>query len=240
MNDILLVEDNEALQKNNKEFLEETGGYNIRLAMNLADAWDSIAKSRPALIVLDILLPDGNGLDFLRELRQRDVDIPVLLLTALSESDDEVNGIRMGGDDYIAKPFDRNVLLARIDKLLAQRQRADARLNEAVARASADIVQYGPLAINNITQRVSLNGEDVNLKPKEFSLLIYFLKNINAKLTAEELYETVWGQDANNSVETVRVHIKELRKKLKMEDELSVTIETVERKYYVCRLYDDS
>lgn len=233
---ILLVEDNEALQRNNKEFLEESGGYSVRLAMNLAQARNIIAMDAPDLIVLDIMLPDGNGLDFLRELRQRDADIPVLLLTALSESSDEVRGIREGGDDYIAKPFDRDVLLARIDKLLSKKKEVEKRLCEAVKQAKSDIVKYGVLRVNYATHRVLLNGEDINLRQKEFLLLTYFLKNIGKKITAEELYEAVWGQDAAGSVGAVTVCIHDLRKKLKTEDEIAIIIETVERKYYVCKV----
>jgi len=170
----------------------------------------------------------------------------VLLLTALSESSDEVKGIRAGGDDYIAKPYDGDVLLVRIAKLLSQRQRADERVKEATqqgeaqgklsAEREAEVVEYGPLTVNNNTKRAYLFGEDANLTPTEFSLLGYFLKNIGKKLTADDLYEMVWGQDANNSVNSVRVRIKELRRKLRTEDEVAIAIDTVERKFYVCRL----
>jgi len=123
---ILLVEDNKDIQELNKEFLEETGGYNVRLAMNLAEARESIAESEPDIIVLDIMLPDGSGLDFLKELKQ-DRDVPVLLLTALSESSDEIKGLQAGGDDYIAKPYDNNVLLARIETSLFRALKVKAR-----------------------------------------------------------------------------------------------------------------
>jgi CheY-like chemotaxis protein len=122
---ILLVEDNEDIQELNKEFLEETGGYNVRLAMSLTEARECIAESVPDIIVLDIMLPDGSGLDFLKELKQ-DKDMPVLLLTALSESSDEIKGLRAGGDDYIAKPYDNNVLLARIETNLRRVLKAKA------------------------------------------------------------------------------------------------------------------
>lgn len=236
MYDILLVEDNEVIQQLNKEFLEEEGGYNIRLAMNLAEAHRRIELSEPDLIVLDIMLPDGSGLDFLRELKTWNPDVPVLLLTALAEIDDEIKGLKEGGDDYIAKPYDNDVLLLRINKLLSRRQRTDECVNEAVANAVADVSEYGALVINNITQRAMLDGKDVNLNQKEFLLLAYFLKNIGKKLTADQLYEAVWGQDAGGMIDTVRVRIKDMRKKLRMDDEIAITIETVERKYYVCKL----
>ena len=242
MYSILLVEDNEAIQELNKELLEEVGGYSVQIAMNLAEARDSLSKHTPDLIVLDIMLPDGSGLDYLKEIKQQHIDMPVLLLTALSESGDEVKGLRDGGDDYIAKPYDRDVLLMRIAKLLSQRARTDERIKEAAiqgksdAQKEAEVMVYGPLTVNHITKRAYLFDEDAGLTPKEFSLLAYFLKNIGKQLTTEEIYEAVWGLDAMSSAGTVRVRIKGLRDKLRMDDEVAVAIDTVERKYYVCRL----
>ena len=238
LKNILLIEDNEAIQQLNKEMLEEEGGYKVRTAMNIAEARESIKQFTPNLIVLDIMLPDGSGLDFLKELRQAGSDVSVLLLTALSESSDEVKGIREGGDDYVSKPYDNEVLLVRIEKLLNQKQIADERVKDAVRQTknAADIVEYGSLTVNNITQRAKLNGEDANLTPKEFSVLAYFLKNMDKKMSPEEIYEGVWGQDSINNAGSIKVHISGIRKKLKTEDETSVVIETVERKYYVCRL----
>jgi DNA-binding response OmpR family regulator len=235
---ILLVEDNHAIQQLNKELLEEESGYNVRTAKNLAEARESVKQSAFDLIVLDIMLPDGSGLDFLKELRQAGADVPVLLLTALSESGDEVKGIREGGDDYVTKPYDNEVLLVRIEKLLNQKQRADERVKNAVeqTKSSADIAEYGPLTVNNITQRAKLDGEDANLTPKEFSVLAFFLKNMDKKMTPEEIYEGVWGQASINSAGAIKVHINGIRKKLKLDDETSVVIETVERKFYVCCL----
>ena len=120
MFNILLVEDNLAIQQLNKEFLEEEGCYNVYTAMNLTEAWKSLKQSTPHLIVLDIMLPDGSGLDFLKELRQRGVGVPVLFLTALSESSDAVKSIRAGGADYIAKPYDSDVLFERIRGLVCR------------------------------------------------------------------------------------------------------------------------
>ena len=234
MHNILLVEDNEVLQEVNKDFLEEVGGYNVRLAMNLDEARKSVIAHPPDLIVLDIMLPDGSGLDFLKELKAQNKDIPVLLLTAMSESSDEVRGIQEGGDDYIAKPYNNDVLLVRIVNLLRRVQRTDALVKSA--ERAVDIAEYGPLIVNHITQRVYLYGEDALLTPKEFALLAFFLKNIGKQFTAEKIYEAVWGQYANHSITTVRVRIKGLRDKLRMEDEVAVAIDTVARKFYVCRL----
>jgi len=246
MYSLLLVEDNEAIQELNKELLEEVGGYSVQIAMNLAEARESLSKHTPDLIVLDIMLPDGSGLDYLKEIKQQHIDMPVLLLTALSESGDEVKGLQDGGDDYIAKPYVGNVLLARISKLLNQRRRTDELVKEAAIQGEAqgklsaeretEVMEYGPLTVNNITKRAYLFSNDANLTPKEFSMLAYLLKNIGKQLTAEEIYEAVWGLDAMSSAGTVRVRIKGLRDKLRMDDEVAIAIDTVERKYYVCRL----
>jgi len=234
MADILLVEDNVDLQQINQRLLEKRG-YNTSLAMNLSEARTALAVSAPDLIVLDIELPDGSGLDFLKELREEKNTTPVLLLTARSEADDIVQGIQDGGDDYIAKPYYNKVFLARAENLLRKAAQTDELIKQA-ALGVPDVMKYGRLTVNNAAQRVTLDGEDVNLKPKEFQLLVYFLKNIGKKRTAEEIYEAVWGQDANDSVHTVRVRIGELRKKLKMDEAAAVVIETVERKFYVCEL----
>jgi DNA-binding response OmpR family regulator len=234
MYNLLLVEDNEDIQEMNQRLLERRG-YTVRLAMNLAEARALIKKSLPDLILLDIMLPDGNGLDFLKELRKENRGIPVLLLTALDETDDELIGLQAGGDDYIAKPYKNELLLARIETLLRRVEFTNEAVAQAAAESTPDIMKYGSLTVSNITRRVSLNDEDVNLTPIEFTLLLFFLKNMGRQFSAEEIYEAVWGQDANNSVGTVKVRINGLRDKLKMGEERSVTIETVERKYYVCR-----
>ena len=237
MYNILLVEDNMDIQEMNQSLLTRHG-YAVHLAMNLAEARETIAKRQPDLIVLDIMLPDGSGLDFLKELRQEDRGIPVLLLTALDETDDELIGFETGGDDYIAKPYKNELFLARIESLLRRVEFTKEAVASAAAKATPDISEYGPLIVNNVTQRVSLNGEDVNLKPKEFLMLVYFLRNMDRQMSAEEIFEAVWGQDANKSIGTVRVHVAALRKKLKMDDEIAVVIDTVVRKYYMCRLTD--
>ena len=245
MYNILLVEDNKTIQEANKELFEEIGGYNVSLAMNLAEARQSVAAAPPDLIVLDIMLPDGNGLDFLKELREQRSPIHVLLLTALSETSDELKGILAGGDDYIAKPYDNDKLLARAVALLRRSKQADEMVKEAVARTKAEIastpavMKYGALTVNHTTAKAYLWGEDTLLTPKEFSLLAYFLKNMDKKLTATEIYEATYGDSSLGSSDAVRSHIKNLRKKLKTDDEVAIAIDTVERKYYVCRIIQD-
>ena len=202
MKKILLVEDNLKIQELNRELLEEASGYNVSLAMNLAQARASIKKRSPDLIVLDIMLPDGSGLDFLKELRSTDVKTPVLLLTALSETSDEIRGIQEGGDDYIAKPYDNGVLLVRIEALL---------------RRASDIpkaLSQGMLKLDFVSGSAYLDGVDMMLSKKEYSLLRLFIQNENRSLSADELYEAVWGQPMGIDSQALCTTISRLRKKL--------------------------
>jgi DNA-binding response OmpR family regulator len=200
MHDILLVEDNREIQEVNKNMLVRNGGYNVRLAENLAEAREQVTEDEPDIIVLDIMLPDGSGLDFLKELR-RDTDIPVLFLTALGEPGDTVKGLRAGGDDYMSKPYDNAELLARIETLLRRT------LNPLKTLAK------GRLTLNMISCMAFVNGRDLLLSPKEFAVLLFLAQNEGKTVSAEYLYKEVWGLPMNDN-RTLKKHLSGLRKKL--------------------------
>jgi len=198
---ILLVEDNEDIQEINQRFLTRRG-YTVRLAFSLAQARQDIEENRPDAIVLDIMLPDGSGLDFLSELKEQGINIPVLLLTALSESSDEVRALEEGGDDYLAKPYENNVLAARIEALLRRAERVP------------ETVTKGALKLETYSGQAMLNGENLNLTRKEFDIILLLAQNEDCLLSTESLYEKVWGQpmmDDNNAIRTV---ISRLRTKI--------------------------
>jgi len=200
LNSILLVEDEKDIQFANKIILERRGGYKVRLAMNLAEARKAIIEAEPTTIVLDIMLPDGSGLDFLRELREEGRDIPVLLLTALGTAKEKVEGLRAGGDDYLAKPYDNDELLARLESLLRRTRR--------------NIIQHGNLTVNHDTRRAYLNGEDLQLNRIEYNLLLLLVRNENKLVTAAELYKKAWEQPLNDNTGALHAQISKLRKKL--------------------------
>jgi DNA-binding response OmpR family regulator len=201
MRSILFVEDDKDIQEVNKNMLERRGGYSVHLAMNLAEARQRIKESVPDLIVLDIMLPDGNGLEFLRELRA-DADIPVLLLTALSESSDVVAGLRAGGDDYLAKPYDNDVLLAHIEMFW----RWTERIPKTLVR--------GTLTADIIAGRALINGRDLLLTQKEFALLLVFMQNEGITMSVEDLYKKVWKRPLGENKNTLQTTISTLRKKI--------------------------
>jgi DNA-binding response OmpR family regulator len=200
---ILLVEDNERIQKANRDMLRLLG-YDVSIAMSLAEARRCVEAKPPDAIVLDIMLPDGSGLDFLREVREAS-SVPVLMLTALRTPDDTVRGFSTGADDYVAKPYDYRVLAARIEALL---RRADTP-REAVRK-----LQKGPLELDVISSRAFLKGQDMLLAQKEFSMLLFFVQNEGKFVSAEQVYGQIWHQPMADDANAVRTVASRLRKKL--------------------------
>jgi len=202
MRDILLVEDDKDIQEVNKSMLEWRGGYQVRLAGCLAEAKEQVKEAVPDLIVLDVTLPDGNGLDFLAELRQ-DKNVPVLLLSALGKIEDRIKGLQLGGDDYLSKPYNNDELFARIEALLRR------------AEQVPETIVKGTLTLRINSNQAFVNGRDIGLGQNiEFSLLHIFVQQENKILSSEYLYEEVWGQPMAGNDKALRTAISEVRKKL--------------------------
>ena len=220
MNTILLVEDNAKILKSNKEYLESEG-YTVYTASTLEDG-SSILRSREInLIVLDIMLPDGSGIDFCAEIRKQH-DIPVLYLTCLEEDDTLVSALKAGGDEYMTKPYKLNALSARIMALLRRVR---------IERSAPDVFTIGPLTVDCGRRLMFLYDKDLLLKPKEFELLLTLVRSMERQFSAEELYTLVWSGAAVDT-RTVAVHISSLRKKL---EDSPFAIATEQRKYYKLR-----
>ena len=179
---ILLIEDDTDLLLNNKEYLEKFG-YHILTAGTLAAAAKILENTNIDLILLDINLPDGSGLDFITGIRKR-FDIPVIFLTARADKADVIEGLTRGGGDYVTKPFDFDVLRARIE----------IRLREAGNKMANNKITLGPLSLDVISFQGFLNGRDLLLTKKEFALLLLLAQNEGKTLTKEYLYEAVWKQ----------------------------------------------
>ena len=201
MHSLLLVEDNEDIQDLNKFFLAQRG-YAVRLAMNLAQAKVAICEAKPDLIVLDIMLPDGSGLDFLKELRGAGNDTPVLLLTALSEATDEMKGIQEGGDDYIAKPYENGILHTRIEALLRRAERVP------------QTIKKGTLLLESYSSQAYINDEPLGLTSREYAVLLLLVQNEDRLLAADFIYGKIWTQPLNEDKNAVQTIISRLRKKI--------------------------
>lgn len=177
-------------------------GYEVITALTLAQARIAICAQMPDLFVLDIMLPDGSGLDFMAELRKYS-QTPILLLTGLTTPEDIVRGLTAGGDDYLAKPYDFGVLLARVEALLRRAQQVP------------EYIHKGRLRLDVTADVATLDGDDLLLSQKEFSLLLIFLQNEERFISAEYLYEKVWKQAMAGNSNTLKTTINRLREKIK-------------------------
>ena len=202
---ILCVEDNLVVQMMNQPLLESKG-FTVKMAMTIAEAWEVVAQTMPDLIVLDIRLPDGSGLDFLRELRKTSA-VPVIALTNNKEEQDIVEGFASGCDDYIPKPYSLPVLGARIEALVRRTEKLP------------DVITKGALALRVNSNQALVNGKDIGLSPNiEFSLLCIFVKYENTTLSSEFLYQEAWGQPLAGNDSALRTAVYEVRKKLEGSD----------------------
>ncbi len=201
---ILLVEDDLRVQLNNQEILERHG-YTVLLAMDLAEARKVVANMRPDAVVLDISLPDGDGVGFLEEIRQN-LAIPVLVLTAAQAAQNAVASFNAGADDYLRKPYDLREFRARVDALL----RRAARMPEIVAA--------GHLQLDLLAFQGFFKGRDLLLTQKEFALLSCFVQNEGKSMSAEYIYEKIWRQSKVKDDTSLKNLVYKLRKKLSGSD----------------------
>lgn len=218
---VLLVEDNRHIMKINGDTLTEAG-YRVLKAETAAQARALLETEAPDLIVLDIMLPDGDGLALCRDIRGES-NIPILFLSAKKESSEIIEGLRAGGDDYLPKPYDIGVLLARVEALLRR------------AVTSGTVTTWGSLTLDTVSQRALVNGEDILLTPREFALLLYLVRNEGQEVHMERLYEAAWGQPMANDPNAVRIAVSRLRKKIAP---AGVQITTARGVGFVLRRYD--
>ena len=197
---ILLAEDNKKVQGFNKRLLAGEG-FAVQTAMTLADARGILKQQAIDAMILDIGMPDGNGLDFLRELRQTS-RIPVLMLTGYGETSDVIKGFESGCDDYLRKPYTFEELLARIKRLLYR------------VELVPETVTRGRLTLKPAPMIALLDGEDILLTQKEFSLLMLFAQNEGKTMSAGYIYEQVWGREMMGDDRALQQRISSLREKI--------------------------
>lgn len=197
---ILLVEDSKEVQNFNKRLLEGKG-FVVETAMTLAGAGSYLEKRQADAVILDIGMPDGNGLEFLRKLR-RTSNIPVLILTGYDKDEDVVRGFENGCDDYLPKPYTFEVLLARLRRMLQRAQQVP------------ETITKGPLTLKPASMTAHLNGDDLALSQKEFVLLTFFVQNEDRVMSAEHLYENVWNMPMAGDDNAIKVTLSKLRKKI--------------------------
>lgn len=227
---VLLVDD-EALFRRSLTHNLERAGYRVSQAAEASAALEMARRDPPDVVLLDIGLPNMDGLDALKLFR-RDVPVPVIFVTARRRELDEVVGLELGADDYIAKPFDFNVLLARI-KAVLRRSDGGGLAADGESSAVEAPVRVGDLVIDPRVFRVTLNGEAVELAPREFDLLHVLALHAGRVCSVDELIAQVWGPEYAGESQVVYVHIRWLREKLEENPSAPRRIVTVRGRGYV-------
>ena len=201
---ILVVEDDELMISSLNEFLSHEG-YIHETATSFIDAHEKIELYNYDIILLDLGLPDGNGIDLIKIIKQKSEDTGVIIISARNAIDDRVNGLENGADDYLTKPFHLSELNARLKSIY---RRINFKGNSTFS--------FNEITINTEDLRVCVNNKEVSLTKKEYDLLIYFLANKNRVITKITLGEHLWGDyiDTVDSLDFIYTHIKNLRKKL--------------------------
>jgi two-component system response regulator MprA len=209
----LLVVDDEPALRDALESSLAFEGYEVATATDGYEALESVERDRPDLVLLDIMMPRMDGLTAVRRMRSRGDTVPVLMLTARDAVGDRVTGLDVGADDYLAKPFELDELLARVRALL----RRNALAAEAAARAAAEdeseVLAFADLRMNTATREVTRAGKPIELTRTEFMLLEMFLSHPRQVLTREQILKAVWGFDFEPSSNSLDVYVMYLRRK---------------------------
>ncbi len=213
---ILLVDDEANIIELAKMYLEREN-FRILSVGDGAKAVQMIRDEKPALVVLDVMLPSMDGHEVCRKVRAES-DVPIIMLTARDEDIDKIIGLELGADDYMTKPFNPRELIARVKAILRRSERA------AKAAESGAPVHVGDLTIDELRREVTVAGKKIDLRTKEFDLLLTLAQNKGIVLTREQLLSLVWGFDFYGQTRTVDVHMAHLRKNIAGS---SVTIETI-------------
>jgi DNA-binding response OmpR family regulator len=199
---VLLVEDEENLASLVRAYLQQEG-YTVRAVGSGADALSVLDDEPVRLVVLDLTLPDIDGLEVCRRIRQRS-SVPIVMLTARDHESDRLAGLEAGADDYIGKPFSPRELVARMKAVL---RRAEGHIED-------DVLVLGDVVVRRAAREVEVAGQPVELRTKEFDLLAHLLQNRGAVISRDTLLERVWGYDYAGGTRTVDVHVAQLRRKL--------------------------
>lgn len=206
---VLIIDDEEDILRIIKTVLVKEGIEKVVTSTTAKEGFAEFQQTQPDLVLLDIMLPDGEGYEVCKQIRNIS-NVPVLFISAKTEELDKILGFAIGGDDYITKPFSPKEVAYRVK---AQLRRADYM---QTSDKTDIIIKAGPFELNEQKAELLKNGEIIELKPKEFGLIKYFLQNTKKVISKERLYDTVWGEDYFGSDNTVMVHIRRLREKIEV------------------------
>ena len=208
---ILIVEDEKGIRETLTIFLESSG-YNVLQAENGMKGLKAIEENEIHLAIVDIMMPIMDGITMVSYVRKKN-DIPIIFLSAKSEDIDKITGLNLGADDYVTKPFEPMELIARVNSNI---RRYDQILNlKNNQNVSKNRIKVGDLELDKFTKEVIINGQEIRLTAKEFSILELLISYPGRVYSADEIYEAVWNEEAINT-ETIMVHIRKLREKIEV------------------------
>jgi two-component system alkaline phosphatase synthesis response regulator PhoP/two-component system response regulator ResD len=213
----ILVVDDEANIRDLAQLYLEKEGYRVETAVDGRQALAQIRESPPQLMILDLMMPEMDGWEVTRQVRGQS-NLPILMLTARTDDIDKIVGLEMGADDYLTKPFNPRELVARVRAILRRAAPADS------GPAPDKVRELGRVIINPVSREMLITGERVNLRTKEFDLLLTLIDHVNMVLSRDQLLDLVWGYEFYGQTRTVDVHIAHLRDKL---ENSGLIIETV-------------
>lgn len=221
MERILIIEDDADIAEIERDYLA-LSGYSVDIEGNGNDGLYAALNGKYDLILLDLMLPGMDGLEICRRIRNK-TKVPILMVTAKITDVDKIRGLGLGADDYIEKPFSPSVLVARVKAHIAQFRR----LSENENRQKTHLLTVGDITVNTATHRVYKREKEIELKNKEYELLVFFMTNNGMLFSREDLYVKIWGMEALGDNSTVAVHINRLREKLEDDPSAPKHITTV-------------
>lgn len=217
---ILVVDDEQLIRNVVKEYAK-IEGYNVYEAKDGKEALNIIDNNEINLVLMDIMMPNLDGYSAIKELKERDETLPVIILSAREEEYDKLLGFDLGIDDYVTKPFSPKELMARIKAILNRNSKTVSEF------------KYQDLTVDYLGHVVKIKDEEIKLTPKEYELLVYFIQNKNIALTREQLLSKIWGYDYFGDDRTIDTHIKMLRNSLGKYRNLIVTVRAVGYKFEI-------
>ncbi len=224
---ILIVDDDKELSFIIKKMLENYS-YNVTVTHTCEEAFEILTTNSFDLVLLDVNLPDGTGFDVCRELRSA-CNVPVIFASARTDEDDRITGFDIGGDDYLPKPYSMRELLSRVNALLRRTFKNSS---------EEKIVRFGDVTVNITARTVEKDGKPIALSLREFDLLAYLCENLNAAVSKEKIFTSVWGAFTEVEPSTLAVHIRWLREKLEDDPADPKYIKTVRKVGYVLEVSD--
>ena len=214
MYNILVVDDDKEIVKAIEIYLKREG-YNIEKAYDGVEALKKLEETNVHLIILDIMMPNQDGLATLKKIRE-DKALPVILLSAKSEDYDKIAGLDIGADDYVTKPFNPLELVARVNSCLRRYVKLGSMQNQDESITNKKIFKSGELILNDETKKVTVDDKEIKLTATEYNILKFLLKNKGKVYSISEIYENVWNEDSFSAENIIAVHIRHIREKIEI------------------------